>query len=74
MRLECEKIVVGLDEEVSSEKKHFCTQCGEAVLEGSACKTPSYLVFCDFCRPIKRLKDTWKPLNSGTVSRIFRVA
>lgn len=50
-----------------------CSECNEKLPNASSSGTPAYLLCCEKCKPIKHLKENWKPLGSGKVSRIFRI-
>ena len=48
--------------------KCCCVECGKEVTEKN---TDFFPIYCNACKPIKNLKENWKPLGAGTVSRIF---
>ena len=51
--------------------KPRCCECGEVLEKSVASKNPSFALSCDKCKPVRNLKESWRPLGNGHVSRIF---
>ena len=54
--------------------KPRCVACGvELTPKRADYDTPKRRFYCTDCVPIRDMKENWKPLGGGTVSRVFIV-
>ena len=62
---------MALSEKIEKLIKPRCCECGDVLENLPASKNPSFSKCCDKCLPVKNLKNSWRPLGNGQVSRIF---
>jgi len=64
---------VALNDKIEKLRKPRCKACGE-ILEGyAASKNPSFGISCDDCLTIDKVKQNWKPIGTGKISKIFHL-
>lgn len=52
-------------------KKAVCCQCQREIENEIIKEDSQHRSYCIHCKPIEEIKNSWRPLGSGSVSGIF---